>query len=244
MARKRRALLRTLVNELARIHPELENPQALIAGGRVLVDGVVRTNPASLVRSGAAISLRGEWQLRGEVKLRAALAEFRIDVRGRVALDVGAAAGGFTRVLLAAGAARVYAVDVGHGQLLGSLRQDERVVNLEATNLADLDRSVIPDVIELVTVDLSYLSLREAAAQLARVAFARDAMLVALVKPQFELRLASPPTREEDLRTAVQSARLGFEQHGWHVLGVIASPVRGARGAHEFLLYGVREEAG
>ena len=244
MSRKRRAPLRTLVDEFARTHPELEDPTALIARGDVLVDGIVRTNPASLVRSGAAITLRASPRLRGEVKLRAALAEFRIDVRGRVALDVGAAAGGFTRALLAAGAARVYAVDAGHGQLLGSLRQDARVVNLEATNLADLDRTVIPDVIELVTLDLSYLPLREAAPQLRRVALARDAELVALVKPQFELRLASPPLREEDLHTAAQSARLGFEEHGWHVLGVIPSPVHGARGSREFLLYGVRQEAG
>src|SRR5690348_4900422 len=113
MSRRKRVKLRALVDELARVHPQLEDPQALIVRGDVLVDGIVRTNPASRVRTGASITLRTEPRLRGEVKLRAALAAFRVEVHGRVALDVGASAGGFTRALLEAGAARVYAVDVG-----------------------------------------------------------------------------------------------------------------------------------
>jgi 23S rRNA (cytidine1920-2'-O)/16S rRNA (cytidine1409-2'-O)-methyltransferase len=100
--------------------------------------------------------------LRGEAKLRAALAAFGVRPAGRVALDLGAAAGGFTRVLLDAGAARVYAVDAGFGQLLGSLRQEPRVVVLERVNLGNLDCRRIPDAIELITIDLSYLSLSEA----------------------------------------------------------------------------------
>jgi len=100
--------------------------------------------------------------LRGEAKLRAALSGFGVGVTGRVCLDLGAAAGGFTRVLLEAGAARVYAVDAGFGQLLGSLRQDPRVVNLEATNVAALDTALVPDAIELVTIDVSYLALAAA----------------------------------------------------------------------------------
>src|ERR1019366_5935529 len=101
--------------------------------------------------------------LRGEAKLSAALTAFGIDVSGRVALDVGAAAGGFTRVRLEAGARRVDAVDAGHGQLLGSLRQDPRVVNLEATNVGDLTAGMIPDPIEGGSIDVSYLSLSAAA---------------------------------------------------------------------------------
>jgi 23S rRNA (cytidine1920-2'-O)/16S rRNA (cytidine1409-2'-O)-methyltransferase len=128
----------------------------------VLVDGQPVHNPRSLVREGARIALRVEAPLRGEAKLRAALAAFGVTAAGRVALDLGAAAGGFTRVLLEAGAARVYAVDAGFGQLLGSLRQDPRVVVLERVNLGELDRSRIPESIELLTIDLSYLSLREA----------------------------------------------------------------------------------
>jgi 23S rRNA (cytidine1920-2'-O)/16S rRNA (cytidine1409-2'-O)-methyltransferase len=128
----------------------------------VLVDGRPIDNPRSLVRKGARITLRVEASLRGEAKLRAALAAFGVSPAGRVALDLGAAAGGFTRVLLQAGASRVYAVDAGYGQLLGSLRQDQRVVVLERVNLGDLDTSCVPEAIELFTIDLSYLSLHEA----------------------------------------------------------------------------------
>jgi 23S rRNA (cytidine1920-2'-O)/16S rRNA (cytidine1409-2'-O)-methyltransferase len=106
--------------------------------------------------------LRTPQPLAGEAKLRAALAAFAPAVQGRIALDVGAAAGGFTRVLLEAGARRVYAVDAGFGQLLGSLRQDPRVVNLERTNLGVLDAALVPDPIELVTIDVSYISLASA----------------------------------------------------------------------------------
>src|SRR5439155_6075463 len=131
-------------------------------------------------REGAAITLRIDEPLRGEAKLKAALESFEIIVENRIALDVGAAAGGFTRALLDAGARRVYAVDAGHGQLLGSLRQDERVVNLEATNLALLDRALVPDTIDLVTLDLSYLSLAAAVPQLESIWLAAGAEAVAL----------------------------------------------------------------
>ena len=110
--------------------------------------------------------------LRGSAKLAAALDAFGIDVAGRLCLDVGASTGGFTSVLLERGAARVYAVDAGHGQLLGSLRQDARCVNLEATNVGDLTVALVPDVIDLVTVDVSYLALREAVRQLSALQLA------------------------------------------------------------------------
>jgi 23S rRNA (cytidine1920-2'-O)/16S rRNA (cytidine1409-2'-O)-methyltransferase len=113
--------------------------------------------------------------LRREVKLQAALDTFQLSVSGRVALDMGASTGGFTRVLLTAGAPRCYAVDVGHGQLLGSLRCDSRVVNLESTNLGDLDRRLVPEIIDVITMDLSYLSLASAVPQLDRIAIADNA---------------------------------------------------------------------
>lgn len=240
MPRKQRVHLRALVDELVRSHPEIENPHALIARGDVLVDGIPRTSAASLVRRGAAITLRAEPELRGEAKLRAALAAFRIEVRGRTALDVGAAAGGFTRVLLAAGAARVYAVDAGHGQLLGSLRQDERVVNLERTNLADLGLALVPDPVDLVTLDLSYMPLHEAVPQLERVRLAGNAQAIALVKPQFELRRGTLPVVPAEHREAVRLARRGFEQSGWRLERIIESPARGRGGATEFLLHATR----
>src|SRR4051812_10048580 len=108
MARRGRVRLRKLADELVRAHPSIEHPQAAITAGVVAVDGVVISNPASLVRAGATITLGSAAQLRGEAKLKAALAAFRVDARDRVALDVGAAAGGFTAALLAAGIRRVY----------------------------------------------------------------------------------------------------------------------------------------
>jgi 23S rRNA (cytidine1920-2'-O)/16S rRNA (cytidine1409-2'-O)-methyltransferase len=178
--------------------------------------------------------------LRGEAKLRAALAVFGVDVRGRTCLDVGAAAGGFTRVLLESGAARVYAVDAGFGQLLGSLRQDPRVLNLEATNVSKLDMRLVPDPIDVVTIDVSYLALAAAAAQLGGIVLAADADLVGLVKPMFELRLPTAPTDQKTVEAAIERAATGIEEAGWRVVGSMPSPVLGGRGAVEALLHARR----
>jgi 23S rRNA (cytidine1920-2'-O)/16S rRNA (cytidine1409-2'-O)-methyltransferase len=225
-----------LLAEVARRHPDVGDPADLIRSGQVRVDGSIVLNEASLVRAGAAIVVRASAALRGEAKLRAALDAFAVPVAGRVALDAGAAAGGFTRVLLERGASRVYAVDVGHGQLLGSLRQDPRVVNLERTNLADAHTRTGDAVIDVVTLDLSYVSLAAAVPQLNRVAIAGDATLVALVKPMFELRLPQPPVAVADLEDALGRAVAGIGSAGWEVLGSIESPVRGARDAIELLV--------
>ena len=236
--------LRTLANAVAQAYPDIEDANALIARGGVLVDGICVRNPSTLVRAGASIAIRADERLRGERKLEAALAAFDVRVQGRVALDVGAAAGGFTRALLRAGARRVYAVDAGHGQLLGSLRQDPRVVNLERTNLGELERTTVPDTIEIVTIDVSYLALARAAAQLDRVRLAARADAIALVKPQFELGLASPPEDEAQLEEAHRLAAAGFRRSGWSVRRTIESPVRGACGAVEFFLHATRRSYG
>lgn len=178
--------------------------------------------------------------LRGEAKLRAALDAFDVRVSGRVCLDLGAAAGGFTRVLLEAGASRVYAVDAGFGQLLGSLRQDPRVVNLEATNVAALDGRGVPDAIEVVTIDVSYLALAAAVAQLDRVTIAPGADLIGLVKPMFELRLATAPTDPMLVDAATERASAGIVAAGWEVIGSMPSPVLGGRGAVEALVHARR----
>jgi 23S rRNA (cytidine1920-2'-O)/16S rRNA (cytidine1409-2'-O)-methyltransferase len=206
----------------------------------VLVDGFPVRNPRSLVRAEAHIALREDARLRGEAKLEAALAEFDVEVAGRVAVDVGAAAGGFTRVLLGEGARRVYAVDVGYGQLLGSLRQDERVVVLERTNLAQLDRALVPDVVAVVAIDVSYVSLAAAVPQLGGLEYAAKADLVALVKPMFELRLAEPPKEEAQLDAALAAAVDGIAAAGWHLRATSRSPVAGANGAVELLLHARR----
>jgi 23S rRNA (cytidine1920-2'-O)/16S rRNA (cytidine1409-2'-O)-methyltransferase len=233
-----------LLEYVRRRYHDGDDPAALIGAGLVRVDGVVRTNGAFPVRPGAAVVVEPPVALRGEAKLRPALEAFRVEVAGRVALDVGAAAGGFTRVLLEVGARRVYAVDAGHGQLLGSLRLDPRVVNLEATNVGVLTRELVPDLVDVVTVDVSYLSLAGAAAQVNRVELAPAADLVGLVKPMFELRLGAPPEDEERLDRALALAVSGVEAAGWRVTGSMPSPVRGARGAREFLLHAERAVPG
>lgn len=143
-------------------------------------------------------------------------------------------------MLLAAGATRVYAVDAGHGQLLGSLRQDARVVNLEATNLAVVDQTLVPDTVAVITVDVSYLSLAAAVAQLNRLRIDAKADLVGLVKPMFELRLATAPVDAERVATAGRRASEGVTRAGWRVAGLIPSPVTGGRGAVELLLHARR----
>jgi 23S rRNA (cytidine1920-2'-O)/16S rRNA (cytidine1409-2'-O)-methyltransferase len=150
---------------------------------------------------------------------------------------VGAAAGGFTTVLLERGAARVYAVDAGHGQLLGSLRQHPRVVNLEATNVGVLSRRDVPEAIEIVTVDVSYLSLSDAVRQLESVEIAGDAQLIGLVKPMFELKTADAPIDRESLDRALEAAVAGVTATGWSVVATMDSPVPGAGGSLELLLY-------
>jgi 23S rRNA (cytidine1920-2'-O)/16S rRNA (cytidine1409-2'-O)-methyltransferase len=171
------------------------------------------------------------------MKLRAALAAFDCTIAGRVALDIGAATGGFTVALLEAGARHVYALDAGHGQLLGSLRQDPRVTNLERTNLAELRPDRLREPIDVVTIDLSYLAVADAIPQLGALPIAGYAELIVLVKPMFELHLARPPLEHERLATAIDRAGAAITVHGWEVFQELESPVPGRRGAREFFLH-------
>jgi 23S rRNA (cytidine1920-2'-O)/16S rRNA (cytidine1409-2'-O)-methyltransferase len=232
--------LRTLQDEVAYRFPGLDDPVEAIEAGEVLVGGFPVRNPASMVRPGASVALRSAQPLRGARKLEPALDRFKVAVEGRIALDLGAAAGGFTSVLLARGASRVYAVDAGHGQLLGSLRQDPRVVNLESTNLSELRTGLVPDPLELVTMDLSNLAVARAVPQLDGDLMAARVDLVALVKPMFELGLAQLPTSEAQLAEALEKAGAGVEAAGWEVVGRMRSPALGARGAVEFFLHARR----
>ena len=210
-----------------------------IRAGHIRVNGFPVTNPDALVARDAHVTVHVPQPLAGEAKLRAALSAFSPAVAGRVAVDIGAAAGGFTRVLLDAGARRVYAVDAGFGQLRGSLRQDARVVNLERTNLGELDTTLVPDTVEMITVDVSYIALARAVPQLGNLRIASDAELVALVKPQFELGLREPPP-DALLPEAGRRAAEAIEAAGWTVAAIIDSPVLGHRGAKELLLHAKR----
>jgi 23S rRNA (cytidine1920-2'-O)/16S rRNA (cytidine1409-2'-O)-methyltransferase len=182
-------------------------------------------------------------ELRGSVKLRPALDVFGIHVEEKVCLDVGASTGGFTTVLLERGAAKVYAVDAGHGQLLGSLRQDPRVVNLEATNVGELSTELVDEPIGLVTVDVSYLPLGEAVRRLDRIELAPGCELVGLVKPMFELGLATAPTDEASLERATGAAATHMEAAGWTVNATLRSGVTGAKGAIEGFIHARRPPA-
>ncbi len=166
MSTSSRAKFRNVLDHLARARPDLADPEGALVAGHVLIDGRVVTNPRSQVRADASVVIKPPRALRGEDKLRAALDGFAVDVTDRECVDLGASAGGFTRVLLEHGARRVFAVDAGHGQLRGDLRNHSRVVNLERTNLGDL--STIPRCapIGVVTMDLSYLSVADAVPQI------------------------------------------------------------------------------
>ena len=236
-----RGKFRNVVEQLARARPDIDDPEAAVVAGHVIVDGRVVTNPRSLVRGDSAVVLRADRPLRGEDKLRAALDGFAIDVRDRTCVDLGASAGGFTRVLIERGARRVFAVDAGHGQLRGELRNHARVVNMERTNLADAaERILSNDLIGVITMDLSYLSVAAAAPQIEGLRFASDADLVALVKPMFELGLDLAPDDEPSLMRARDLAAAGVASMPWRVMATMPSPVTGAKGAREWLLHAVR----
>jgi 23S rRNA (cytidine1920-2'-O)/16S rRNA (cytidine1409-2'-O)-methyltransferase len=184
------------------VRRNIDADEQTIKAGRLLVDGRVITNPAARVRIDASVRVQAESRLRGDIKLSRALEQLPVRVGGRIAADVGASAGGFTTALLERGATRVYAIDVGVGQLVGRLRVHERVVNLQGHNLGAITREHVPEPIDIITVDLSYLAVADAVPQLEALEIAHDADLVTLVKPTFELRRGRPPAARVDLDAA------------------------------------------
>src|SRR5207248_2412130 len=187
------------------------------------------------------------WVSRGGVKLAFALDHFAIDPGGMIALDIGASTGGFTNVLLAGGAARVHAVDVGRGQLAWKLRQDPRVVVHEAVNARYLSRAQIPEPVDLVTCDASFIGL-ETVLPASLALTAEHAALIALIKPQFE---AGPKevgkggvVRDPAVHRAVceRIAAWVEAQPAWHLKGITESPITGPAGNREFLIYARRED--
>jgi 23S rRNA (cytidine1920-2'-O)/16S rRNA (cytidine1409-2'-O)-methyltransferase len=236
----KRAPFVTLKALLRRRFPDIDDPARLIGQGYVLVNGAPLSNPRALVRADAAIRVLRPRPLRGTVKLAHAIDTFRLNVAGAVALDLGAAAGGFTQALLNAGAKRVYAVDAGTGQLRGWLRADRRVINLERTNLARLAPHLISDTVNVVTMDLSYLSIAGAIGQIDRRLLAADADLIALIKPTFELRAGIVAIQPHQISAAVASAAMALTHNGWEVIGRERSPILGANGAIEEFLHARR----
>ncbi len=219
--------------------------QALVESGRVVVNGAIAEKPARLVAPGDAVVIAGpppRFVGRGGEKLDRALDAFDLDVTGIRVLDAGASTGGFTDCVLQRGAACVIALDVGHGQLHERLRADERVVNLERTNVRSIDASRIGGPVDLVVADLSFISLSVVAPALVRVC-KPGAPMVLLVKPQFEAGRAeatrgrgviTDPAIWERVRREVATA---FEREGCTVLGWVDSPITGADGNREFLVH-------
>jgi 23S rRNA (cytidine1920-2'-O)/16S rRNA (cytidine1409-2'-O)-methyltransferase len=215
--------------------------QAAIAAGQVSADGMRVAKPSDPVAANAVLSAKPAhpWVSRGGIKLAAALDHFGFDPAGAVCLDVGASTGGFTEVLIARGARRVHAVDVGRGQLHERLRARPEVVSLEETDIRKLDPALLPDPIDLVTVDVSFIPLKLVLPATLALAGAR-ARLVALIKPQFEAgpdRVKKGVVRDPAIHAAVcERAAALVRSLGWTVAGVIPSPIAGGEGNAEFLL--------
>jgi len=223
--------------------------QALILAGLVYANTRRIDKAGDQVPEDQALHVKGQdhpWVSRGGLKLVKGLDQFGIDPTGMVAMDVGASTGGFTDVLLTRGAAKVYAVDVGHGQLAWKLREDARVVVMEKTNARHLTAEQIPDPLDIVVCDASFIGL-ETVLPAAMALTRPGSFLVALIKPQFEVGKGrvgkGGVVREPELHQEVCdriSAWLAV-QPGWTVLGIAESPITGPEGNKEFLIGGRRD---
>jgi 23S rRNA (cytidine1920-2'-O)/16S rRNA (cytidine1409-2'-O)-methyltransferase len=224
-----------------------ERARALIMAGQVVVADHVAEKPGQMVPVAAEVRLKGEllpFVSRGGLKLQKALDEFNIDVTGLIVLDVGASTGGFTDCLLQRGAAKVIAVDVGHGQLAWKLRQDERVVNLEKTNIRYLTPDKLPHIPDLAVIDASFISLAKVLPA-TLILLKDEAVIIALIKPQFEVGrgevgkggVVRDAMKHREVITAISSVA---ENLGLKVRGVTESPILGPKGNREFLIFMVK----
>jgi 23S rRNA (cytidine1920-2'-O)/16S rRNA (cytidine1409-2'-O)-methyltransferase len=220
--------------------------QALVMAGLVYSETRRLEKPGQVLPADAPLAVRGRdhpWVSRGGIKLAHALDHFAIDPKGLICLDIGASTGGFTDVLLSRGAKVVYAVDVGRGQLAWALRNDPKVVVLERTNARDLTRGHVPEPVDIVVCDVSFIGL-ETALPASLPLTADRAWLVALIKPQFEAgrdRVGKGGVvRDEVVRQEVCDRISGWlaAQPGWRVLGVTESPITGPEGNVEYLIAG------
>jgi 23S rRNA (cytidine1920-2'-O)/16S rRNA (cytidine1409-2'-O)-methyltransferase len=232
--------------------PSRERAQAMIIAGKVLIDGQKIEKPGSAVCASSEIRLLGEglkYVSRGGLKLERALEHWNINVRDRVCLDVGASTGGFTDCLLQHCAARVIAIDTGHGQIAFQLRQDARVRLLEKTNARYLKREQVGEFVDLIAIDVSFISATLVLPAVLSAAFpeanngrggGRD--LIVLIKPQFEVGrrqvgkggIVRDPEAQQQ---AVKKVRDAVEEFAPVLVDIIESPILGAKGNKEFLLY-------
>ena len=217
--------------------------QALILAGLVFSGERKIEKAGQTLAPDAALEVRGKdhpWVSRGGIKLAHALDHFGWDVTGAVALDIGSSTGGFTDVLLARGAAKVFAIDVGTNQLAWKLRQDPRVIVHEQTNARYLTREIVTEPVDIITCDASFIALAKVLDTALDLA-APGGRLAALVKPQFEAARdeigKGGVVRDPAIHARVCAAAVAWvEQRGWHVEGVVPSPITGPEGNVEFLL--------
>ena len=239
MVAERRRLDQALVERSLAV--SREQAQTMVRAGLVQVAGVTTDQPDRMVGTDQTIEVAGttRYVSRGGEKLAAALDAFEIDPMGRACLDVGSSTGGFTDLLLQRGAARVIAVDVGYGQLAWSLRQDPRVIVLERVNIRHLDRLPVPA--DLGVIDVSFISLRLVLPRV-RELLSPPGDVVALVKPQFEVGKGAVGKggvvrNPEQHRQVLSELKHFAEQNGYTIAGETPSPILGAKGNREFLLY-------
>ncbi len=221
-----------------------EKAKAVIMAGIVYVDGQKEDKAGALFEETAQIEVRGStlrYVSRGGLKLEKAIAVFGVDVQGRVCMDVGASTGGFTDCMLQNGAAKVYAVDVGHGQLDWKLRCDDRVVCMEKTNIRYVTPDDVADVIEFASIDVSFISLTKVLGPV-RELLCGGGRVVCLIKPQFEAGrekvgkkgvVREKGTHLEVIRMVMDYARTA----GYRILNLDFSPIKGPEGNIEYLLY-------
>ena len=211
--------------------------QSWIMAGKVWVADQYLTKAGQKVRSDVEIRIKDldrKYVSRGGLKLEAALSRFALSVSGKTVLDAGASVGGFTDCLLRHGAAKVYAVDVGYGQIRGALTNDPRVVNLERTNIGTLKIEQFEPALELCVADLSYVSLTKALPTLGAL-LVNEKTLVCLIKPLFEGASQAAPNSTDSLWTALETVAAGSQACGLSLIDLIASPILGNTNTIEFL---------
>jgi len=217
--------------------------------GVVYVDGLLIDKAGAFVKEDSIIDVKDDHQeyvSRGGIKLEAAINQFNIDVGGKIALDIGASTGGFTDCLLQFGARKVYAVDVGYGQLDWSLRQDSRVVLLERVNARYLRPEEIGELVDISTIDVSFISLTLIVPAIHQL-LKNSGVIIALIKPQFEVgkgEVGKGGIVRDGLkhRAVVEKISSFLDQFGYKVMGVIRSPILGADGNKEFLVAAIKHK--
>jgi 23S rRNA (cytidine1920-2'-O)/16S rRNA (cytidine1409-2'-O)-methyltransferase len=225
-----------------------QRAQAMIMAGNVLVNRQLVEKSGHLISEASEITLKGEtipYVSRGGLKLEKALESFAVSVQGLVCLDVGASTGGFTDCLLQHGATHVYAVDVGYGQLAWQLRQDARVTAIERMNIRNMPLNMLPEPVDLVTIDVSFISLKIVVPAVMKF-IKKPAWIIALIKPQFEVGkgkvgkggVVRDPLQHESVLNELDQF---FKDSGWTCLAVVPSPILGPSGNREFLIHLIQQ---